>query len=726
MQRWRCSLSRLMVSWKPPVQHHGAGGFLSRRRPKTETLMAKPYLQLARPLPAEFPASREFMVTKLAASGLTPEDLGAYPVAPLAMSHVPGFLIPYHDPNMYRIRYDRLTDKYIGPKGRTGIWWSPHDDISTFRESPMVFIVEGELKAAALRKRFPGTKVLGIGGCWMFLEHGESGVTRLMPDILRAIRPGQVVCVIFDGDIEEKISIQQAAHTLNGMLELQGTNIQLYKAPIGKGVDDWLVADPLAQLSHLKAISIADLEISRKNLYKKLKLKTNEKGTILLNELNAKFLLMDHYSGTAFKDRRLGYIYNGSRLEADLALKSLEYLQDQISGRFSLSVARTATELVFVENEKDLVQQLVGNLEWDGVPRLNTWATDYFESAWPEYTAEWGRLLMTGLALRILRPGTKVDHCCILVGGQGIGKSTFFEELSHFGGFDFYHACTALTASEGDQARTQGTAFKKAIVVDLAEGVVFNSRKSNMDTIKQIVSQTSDEFREVFSKTTLTVPRGFIFVGTTNRRDQLSDLTGSRRFLNLEVTKIKRLPYDLKLQLIAEVVAKEDEIRTSNWYDLRVDVSTAPDELRSEHEHISNAQVLVNTQYHKPNAIVDRINDLIAEGHLATVKLGNGTERQFITAKVAALRMGETNVNMVNMVSRQLSQLSSSPAMSYSLKLVRVRVPQLNFSSPQLKEMYLDQYTDPKRMLSGYIVEHKDVQPMRSSEALRPDSNQIH
>lgn len=684
--------------------------------------MSKPYLQLAKPLPTEYLASREFMGAKLAASGLTPEDLGAYPVAPLAMSQVPGFLIPYHDPNMYRIRYDRLADKYIGPKGRTGVWWSPHDDIETFREATVVYIVEGELKAAALRKRFPGTKVLGIGGCWMFMEHGDSGVTRLMPDILRAVRPGQVVCVIFDGDIEDKITIQQAAHALSGMLELQGVSTQLFKPPIGKGVDDWLVADPLAQLSHLRAISISDLEISRKNLYKKLKLKTNAKGSILLNELNAQRLLQDHYNGTAFKDRRLGYIYEGSRLEIDLALKSLVYLQDQISGSFSLSVARTATELVFVENEKDLVQQMVEKLEWDGVPRLNTWAQEYFESTWPEYTAEWGRLLITGMTLRILRPGTKVDHCCILVGGQGIGKSTFFEELSHFGGFDFYHACTALTASEGDQARTQGIAFKKAIVVDLAEGVVFNSKKSNTDIIKQIVSQTADEFREVFSKTTLTVPRGFIFVGTTNRRDQLSDLTGSRRFLNLEVTKINRLPYETKLQLMAEVVAKEAEIRASNWYELKIDIATAPQEMRISHEHIDNAQMLVNTQFHKTDAIVEGIYDLLDSRQLCTTFIG-GTEYLYLTAAFVAKMLNHPSENYV---SRMLSQVIADPASKYVGSKRQARVTQLQFPTPQLREVYLGNYTDSQRMLRGFAFQPKALQILRPNETLQPHGDQVH
>lgn len=687
--------------------------------------MSKPYLQLARPLPADFPSSQDFMVKKLAASGLEPEDLGAYPIAPIAMSHIPGFLIPYHDPMMYRIRYDRLVDKYIGPKGRTGVWWSPHDDIETFRVSPTVYIVEGELKAAALRKRFPGTKVLGIGGCWMFMDRTTPGVEKLMPDILRAVRPGQVVCVIFDGDIEEKISIQQAAHALNGMLELQGASVQLFKPPHGKGVDDWLVADPLAQLPHLTPISISSLEISRKNLYKKLKLRVNEKGNIMLNELNAKLLLLDHYNGIAYKDRRLGFIYEGARLESDLAYTGIEYLQGYISGGWSMATTRHATEMVFRDTERDLVRDLVAGAKWDGTPRLETWARDYFECEWPEYAAEWGRLLITGLALRILRPGTKVDHCCILVGGQGIGKSTFFEDLSHFGGFDFYHACTAITSSEGDQSRTQGTAFKRAVIVDLAEGVVFNNKKSNTDIIKQVLSQVTDEYREVYSKTTTVVPRGFVFVGTTNRRDQLSDLTGSRRFLNLEVTKIKRLDYELKMQLIAEVVAKEDQIRSSPWYELNVDLSTAPQRLLDEHAHITDVQTLVNTQYHKPETITDDIVDLIDSGQVAFARTSKGNV-PFVTAHYVALRLGEDGSRSTNMISRMLSQLTSSPQCKYKLEVVRVRVPQLEFLNPQQKEAYLGQYQSPERMLSGYTFAPKDVRVLQPTEAVQPASSQVH
>src|SRR5262245_51910920 len=122
-------------------------------------------LALARPLPASDVSSFQFMIEDLAKSGLVPEDLGAYPVSPIADGTTPGYCIPYNDPRMYRIRYARKEDKYIQPKGTTGIWWSPHQNRSTFRAAPTLYIIEGEKKAAAFIKRWPHLNAFGIGGC---------------------------------------------------------------------------------------------------------------------------------------------------------------------------------------------------------------------------------------------------------------------------------------------------------------------------------------------------------------------------------------------------------------------------------------------------------------------------------------------------------------------------------------------------------------------------------
>jgi predicted P-loop ATPase len=314
-------------------------------------------------------------------------------------------------------------------------------------------------------------------------------------------------------------------------------------------------------------------------------------------------------------------------------------------------------------------------------------------------------LLITSLALRVLEPGTKVDYAFILAGAQGIGKSTFFEELAHFGGYSFYHSCTDLGTDAGDTNRTQTISFAKTIVVDLAEGVIFETRKTAMDRLKQRITQTHDEYRPLYAQSTVIEPRGFIFTGTTNRMDQLSDPSGSRRFLMLQVESIKRLDYNTKLQLIAEVVAQENEFRKSLWYALRVELEAAPEALRSEHSHISNIQTLVNTQFTRPDAENDYLQRLLDAGDVARFK--NNTERMFITAGYISAKQGYSLDSMKkNLIARNLSALAASPSFPYKLEKNRPRLPQLLFT-PGMEPLYTEGISNDQQMINGYIVTRK-------------------
>jgi predicted P-loop ATPase len=313
---------------------------------------------------------------------------------------------------------------------------------------------------------------------------------------------------------------------------------------------------------------------------------------------------------------------------------------------------------------------------------------------------------MTGLALRILTPGTKVDKVCILAGAQGIGKSTFFEKLSEFGGEQFYFACTSIASSAGDANRTQGMMMSRSTVVDLAEGVVFETKKQTLDTVKQVLTQTHDEYRIPYSKSPTIEPRGYIFVGTTNRYDQLSDTTGSRRYCYLHATKIEYLPYDEKLQILAEVAAQEENIRHSNWWIENVDLQTAPDKYRSEEfEHVTSIQELINTQFTKDDAAINFIRNILDSDeilHLADT--GEG----YITASFLSARAGRDQSDFMNtnFLSRKLSSLLDSPAFPYKLIQQRKRLPQL-IGSEQLKLAYMSGITNTQMMVNGYIVRKK-------------------
>lgn len=650
--------------------------------------------------------SVEFMKHRLGLSGLVPEDLGAYPVSLQALATVAAFVIPYKNPRMYRMRLDRDTDKYTQPKGLREVWSSPHQDVHLFRNEPVLYLIEGELKAAKFVKTWPGLPTFGIGGAHNALIKLPDGSKRLLDELVAAMRPGMRVVTIFDGDILTKPGIQQAAHNLNFAVSQLGCTFEVYCPPIGKGTDEWLVADPDARLSDLVNVPLKELEESRKQLFQQLGLQMNERGMPILNELNASRILIHRFTETSFIDKRLGLVNNGEVKDFQtLEYEAVEYVQGELLAHMPVAKIRYGLHNALAVTRRDLLQEMFRKLKWDGIPRLNDWAGTCFDTTFPAYTNEWGRLLMTGMVLRVLEPGTKVDRACILVGAQGIGKSTFFEELATFDGYSFYHACTELSGDAGDSNRTQGAAFAKAVIVDLAEGVIFETKKIAMDRAKQRITQTHDEYREVYATSTRIEKRGFVFVGTTNRNDQLGDHTGSRRFLPITALSIKRLPYDVKMQIIAEAVAQEHNIRQTHWYDLRLDVTDAPEELRTQHAHITDIQTLVNTQFSRPDMLGEFVKDLLDSGEPARLK--EDMSVMYITAGYLAGRAGHS-VDFANkgMVARILSGLASSTTFPYKLENIRKRLPQLAIPQEQMA-MYTSGITNSQQMLNGFVATRK-------------------
>ena len=659
-------------------------------------------LSLASPPRAEDEVSIKFMLADLARSGLVPEDLDAYPISSNRYDGVGSYVIPYPSLTMWRTRIDRAVNKYIQPKNVVDVWWPPQRDPSKHKDK-VLFIIEGEKKAARFFKRWPESNVLGIGGAWNGTERMEDGSRRLLPTIQKCLEPEMRVMVIYDGDITTNVNIQMAATSMGHLINKHACSFELFRPPEGKGVDDWLEQNVNAKFTDLIPIDIGDLEQSRKQLYARLGCVMND-GKLVLNELNAKKIIFDYFANDVYKDKRLGIIKGGELTDIEkLEHDCIEYMQGTINYHYKVPQIRQGMAMALTQN-RDLVQELILGIEWDGVPRLDTWGSKHFESSFPAYANEWGRILMTSMGFRILRPGTKCDHVCILIGAQGIGKSTFFEDLATFDGHMFYYAITDMGASSGDSNRTQGQMFSRSVIVDLAEGVIFETRKAAMDRAKQVLTQTHDEYRVAYSRAPTIDPRGFIFVGTTNRKDQLGDQTGSRRFLNLLTTRITKLPYREKLQILAEVREREAEIRDTEWYKLAVKSSDVPEELRTGHAHITDVQELVNTQFQRHNEHGEML-EALAEAH-DMAHLKGEPDVMYITAGYLAARMGEDSVAAKMYSARALSALSSSPTFPYSIEAQRKRLPQLEMTEGQ-RFGYTQGIMNNQLMLNGYIVRRK-------------------
>lgn len=192
------------------------------------------------------------------------------------------------------------------------------------------------------------------------------------------------------------------------------------------------------------------------------------------------------------------------------------------------------------------IQQYLRSLDWDGTPRLHAMARDYLGSD-AEHHAEMVRRFMISAAARVLWPGCKVDTALMLIGAQGIRKSTFFKVL---GGT--WHADSFIDITNKD-----GTlALHSAWIYELAEleNVVTGRAESRL---KAWMTSTHDTFRIPYGKAVVSKPRAVVVCGTTNREQFLTDDTGSRRFWIVPVRQ--RIPTTLleqmRDQLWAEAVA---------------------------------------------------------------------------------------------------------------------------------------------------------------------------
>lgn len=181
--------------------------------------------------------------------------------------------------------------------------------------------------------------------------------------------------------------------------------------------------------------------------------------------------------------------------------------------------------LLYCELHKvNLVQQFLNSLPvWDGVKRLDTLFIDYLGAADTPYVRAVARKSLCAAVARAVQPGVKYDTMPILVGAQGIGKSTLLRTL----GGDWFN--DSLNTFEGKEACEM---IQGSWVIELQELNGLNRSEEN--AVKQFLSKTDDIYREPYGRRTGRYPRRCVFFGTTNDDEFLRDKTGSRRFLPID------------------------------------------------------------------------------------------------------------------------------------------------------------------------------------------------
>lgn len=211
---------------------------------------------------------------------------------------------------------------------------------------------------------------------------------------------------------------------------------------------------------------------------------------------------------------------------------------------------RDAIELIALENAFDPIRNYLGEVQWDGVPRLNTWLRDYLGAPDDPLTSAIGRVVLTAAVRRARKPGCKFDGVMVLEGPQGCGKSSALKILA--GGEEYFSDEIAADVPYKEQQEL----LQGKWIVELPELVGLSS--TLIGRLKQFISKTHDRGRPAFARSVVDLPRRGIMIGTTNDAQYLRDLTGNRRFLPVEVGRVDLQGLrEVRDQLWAEAAAAE-------------------------------------------------------------------------------------------------------------------------------------------------------------------------
>ena len=166
--------------------------------------------------------------------------------------------------------------------------------------------------------------------------------------------------------------------------------------------------------------------------------------------------------------------------------------------------------------------------EWDGVSRVEHLFTDYLGAFDTPYNRAVAKKMMVAAVARVYQPGVKFDSVVVLVGPQGMGKSTFFAKL---GGKWFSDSLTIGDMKDkAAPEKLQGN-----WILELGE--LAGLKKVDVETVKAFITRQDDKFRHSYGFSVEDHPRQCIIVGSTNSNDGfLRDITGNRRFWPVDCT----------------------------------------------------------------------------------------------------------------------------------------------------------------------------------------------
>jgi predicted P-loop ATPase len=235
-------------------------------------------------------------------------------------------------------------------------------------------------------------------------------------------------------------------------------------------------------------------------------------------------------------------------LKDDDITKIRHHMQEVVGMRtVPKETVKEAADHVARDNSYHPVFNMLEALEWDGLPRLDTWLRDCFGVEDTPYHSVIGRLFLIALVARIYQPGCKADYMLVIEGGQGKMKSLACEILV---GEKWFSDGLPEDITNKDASQH----LRGKWLIEVAEMHSFN--KAEATHLKSFITRKTERYRPPYKMYEIDEPRQCLFIGTTNKEMYLKDETGGRRFwpfkaISINLARLK----SIRDALLAEAVA---------------------------------------------------------------------------------------------------------------------------------------------------------------------------
>lgn len=375
--------------------------------------------------------------------------------------------------------------------------------------SQAIGIAEGAKKAGALiTSGLPTISIPGVA------TGGKQG--RLRPELELYCAYGRVFYLFFDRDIVEKRQVRRALHNLGRMLAAKGAMVYVVEWDNRyKGIDDAIAAGVKVTERITAAPTLEEWKADADDndteapegepcaLARRYQMVSDRlKNRLRWNELKAQVELDGEQCDFDTLRLQLALLYNIQLPDTDCLAICMHIAKQQTFSPVAEYLNHCAK---LYPADSELLDSL-------GPTFLGTTS---------ELHQVYLRKTLISAVARAFWPGCKVDTVCILAGGQGVGKSTFWKILA---GEEWFDDTVGSTSDKDERLKLHQSWF-----IEWAELEAVFKRK-DISAVKAFITTQTDQVRPPYGRSVQEFKRPSIIVGSTNETEFLADATGNRRY----------------------------------------------------------------------------------------------------------------------------------------------------------------------------------------------------